>query len=94
MTQNRLDELMEKVASKEIDINDLAEICGAILQSNSKHSKDIKNRLSAVEKRLEDIEKNFTDGIFIIFESDVQFNKNFVELPKLINTLKNNYSIY
>jgi len=37
MTQNRLDELMEKVASKEIDINDLAEICGAILQSNSKH---------------------------------------------------------
>lgn len=58
MTQNRLDELMEKVASKEIDINDLAEICGAILQSNSKHSKDIKNRLSTVEKRLEDIEKN------------------------------------
>jgi hypothetical protein len=40
---------------------------------------------------LEDIEKNFTDGIFIIFESDVQFNKNFGELPKLINTLKDNY---
>ena len=58
MTQNRLDELMEKVARKEIDLNDLAEICGAVLQSTSRHSKDIKNRLSTLEKRLDDIEKN------------------------------------
>jgi phage shock protein A len=58
MTQNRLDELMEKVARKEIDLNDLAEICGAVLQSNSRHSKDIKNRLSTIEKRFDDIEKN------------------------------------
>jgi len=58
MTQNRLDELMEKVARKEIDLNDLAEICGAVLQSTSRHSKDIKNKLSTLDKRLDDIEKN------------------------------------
>jgi phage shock protein A len=58
MTQNRLDELMEKVARKEIDLNDLAEICGAVLQSTSRHSKDIKNRLSTLEKRFDEIEKN------------------------------------
>lgn len=58
MTQIRLDELMEKAANKEIDINELAEICGALLQSTSRHSKDIKNRLVAIEKRLDDIEKN------------------------------------
>jgi hypothetical protein len=58
MTQNRLDELMEKVARKEIDLNDLAEICGAVLQSTSRHSKDIKSKLSTLDKRLDDIEKN------------------------------------
>lgn len=58
MTQNRLDELMDKAASKEIDMNELAEICGALLQSTSRHSKEIKNKLAMIEKRLEDIEKN------------------------------------
>lgn len=58
MTQNRLDELMDKAVSKEIDMNELAEICGALLQSTSRHSKEIKNKLAAIEKRLDDIEKN------------------------------------
>lgn len=58
MTQNRLDELMEKAANKEIDMNELAEICGAVLQSTSRHSKEIKNKLLSIEKRLDDIEKN------------------------------------
>jgi hypothetical protein len=58
MTQNRLDELMEKAVNKEIDMNELAEICGAVLQSTSRHSKEIKNKLLSIEKRLDDIEKN------------------------------------
>lgn len=58
MTQIRLDELMEKAANKEIDINELAEICGALLQSTSRHSKEIKNKLAAIEKRFDDLEKN------------------------------------
>jgi len=41
---------------------------------------------------LEDIERNFNDGIFIIFESDVDIKSNFKELPNLINLLKDNYS--
>ena len=58
MTQIRLDELMEKAANKEIDINELAEICGALLQSTSRHYKEIKNKLAAIEKRFDDLEKN------------------------------------
>lgn len=58
MTQIRLDELMEKAANKEIDINELAEICGALLQSTSRHSKEIKSKLAAIEKRFDDLEKN------------------------------------
>jgi hypothetical protein len=39
---------------------------------------------------LEEIEKEFEDGIFIIFESDVDVKDNFKELPKLIEVLKQN----
>ncbi len=58
MTLSRLDLLMEKAAKKEIDINELAEICGAILQSTSRHSKEIKTKIASLEKRLDEIEKN------------------------------------
>jgi len=40
---------------------------------------------------LEDIERSFDDGIFIIFESDVDIKSNFNELPNLIRLLKDNY---
>jgi len=57
MTQSRLDSLLEKAKNNEITISEVAEIMGSSLQSNSKHSKDIKELLTRVMSKLESIEQ-------------------------------------
>jgi hypothetical protein len=77
MTQARLDELIAKANNKEIEINEMAQICGAILESISRHSKDIKSRLkvieekvSYIEERLDLIQKNTSPAFGIIIDDD------------------------
>ena len=60
MKQSRLDELMNK---EQLSTTELGEICGSILQSLSRHSNDIKNKLKDLEKRIEKIEEK-TDGVY------------------------------
>ena len=48
MKQSRLDELMLKAKENKIEISELAEICGALLESTSRHSKDIKAKISEI----------------------------------------------
>ncbi len=57
MTQSRLDSLLEKAKNNEISLSEVTEIVGSVLQSNSKHSKDIKELLTRVINKLEAIEQ-------------------------------------
>lgn len=57
MTQTRLNDLLEKAKQDVITISEVAEICGATLQSNSKHAKDIKDLLHKLNNRLDIIEQ-------------------------------------
>ena len=57
MKQIRLDELNEKIKSSEITLAEAAEIASASLESSSRHSKDIKLKLSAIEENLSEINK-------------------------------------
>ena len=57
MTQSRLNDLLEKASKDIITISEVAEICGAALQSNSKHAKDIKDILTKLNSRLDTIEQ-------------------------------------
>ena len=57
MTQTRLNDLLEKASKDIITISEVAEICGATLQSNSKHAKDIKDILTKLNNRLDTIEQ-------------------------------------
>jgi hypothetical protein len=57
MTQSRLDSLLEKANNNEISLSEVTEIVGSVLQSNSKHSKDIKELLTRVINKLEAIEQ-------------------------------------
>ena len=43
---------------------------------------------------LEEIERDFQDGIFIIFESDIDIKENFRDLPELIELLKKNTGLW
>lgn len=52
MTQTRLNELMKKVSENSINLNDLAEICGSLLESNSRHSKEIKTKIKELEDQI------------------------------------------
>lgn len=61
MKQSRLDELMVKASSNEINMSELAEICGETLKSTSRHSNDIKNKLSDIEKKLAQIFSELND---------------------------------
>lgn len=51
MKQIRLDELMNKAADEKITLSEVAEIVGACLQSFSRHSNDIKTKLSLLEEQ-------------------------------------------
>jgi hypothetical protein len=57
MTQTRLNDLLEKAKQDVISISEVAEICGATLQSNSKHAKDIKDLLHKLNNRLDILEQ-------------------------------------
>ena len=46
MTQKRLDDLMQMSNDKTLTISDLGEICGALLESSSRHSKDLKIKIN------------------------------------------------
>lgn len=61
MTQNRLNELNEKIDKETITISEVAEICSASLESFSRHSKDIKNLLKGIEKKLSVIEEKIQE---------------------------------
>ena len=61
MTQTRLDQLMEKVSDKTIEMHEIAEICGAILESNSRRSKDISNRMKIIEEKMAYIEEKLDE---------------------------------
>ena len=68
MKQTRLDEILAK--KDEVTISELAEICGATLLSISRHCTEIKNKMSAMEKKLNDMELK-------IKELDCNFNPAF-----------------
>lgn len=57
MKQTRLDELNEKIKNSEISIIEVAEIVSATLESSSRHSKEIKLRLSSIEENLNNMNK-------------------------------------
>ena len=57
MTQSRLDSLLEKANNNDITLSETTEIVGSILQSNSRHSKDIKDLLNKIFTKLETIEQ-------------------------------------
>lgn len=68
MKQTRLDEILAK--KDEVSISELAEICGATLLSISRHCTEIKNKMAAIEKKLNDMELK-------IKELDCNFNPAF-----------------
>lgn len=57
MKQTRLDELNEKIKNSEISLIEVAEIVSATLESSSRHSKEIKSRLSSIEENLNEMNK-------------------------------------
>lgn len=62
MKQTRLDELMLKCSKNELTINELGEICGALLQSFSRHSNDIKQKIFDIDKRIQALESKLEDA--------------------------------
>jgi predicted RNase H-like nuclease (RuvC/YqgF family) len=61
MKQIRLDELMEKAKSNQITLSEVAEICGATLESFSRHSKELKNKILSLEEHIENLEKKLDE---------------------------------
>ena len=61
MTQKRLDDLLQKTTDQSLSISDLGEICGALLESSSRHSKDLKNKMNHLEQTILDLKKEIQD---------------------------------
>lgn len=61
MTQSRLDELNEKIKSSSISLSEIAEIASATLESNSRHSKEIKSKLKILEEKMTYIEEKLDE---------------------------------
>ena len=57
MTQVQLDKLRELAENGEISISDIGKICGALLESNSRHFKDIKSKMKSLEEQMSSIEE-------------------------------------
>ena len=77
MTQNRLNDLNEKIEKETISLNEVAEICSAALESYSKHSKDIKNmlksfeeKLCSLEQKIQELEDKSNLGFSVILEDE------------------------
>lgn len=84
MTQTRLDQLMEKATNKTIELSEVAEICGAFLESNSRHSKEIKSKMKVIEEKLAYIEEkldeilsNQSPAFGVIIEDDEEDQSEF-----------------
>ena len=78
MTQTRLNDLLDKAKNNEITLGEVAEICGATLQSNSKHAKDIKDLLTKINNRLDTLEQK----INYLYENN-HYEINLINLVKL-----------
>jgi cell division protein FtsB len=61
MTQKRLDDLMQKSEQQSLSISDIGEICGALLESSSRHSRDLKNKLNSLEQTVIELKKEIQD---------------------------------
>ena len=70
MTQNRLNDLNEKIEKETISLSELAEICSSALESSSRHSKDIKNALKNIEDKLNALEDKSNLGFNVILEDE------------------------
>lgn len=77
MTQNRLNDLNEKIEKETISLSELAEICSSALESSSRHSKDIKNmlksiedKLIALEEKIQELEDKSNLGFNVILEDE------------------------
>jgi|APGre2960657404_1045060.scaffolds.fasta_scaffold79509_1 hypothetical protein len=77
MTQNRLNDLNEKIEKETISLSELAEICSSALESSSRHSKDIKSmlksiedKLIALEEKIQELEDKSNLGFNVILEDE------------------------
>jgi uncharacterized protein YceH (UPF0502 family) len=61
MTQKRLDDLMQKSEQQSLSISDIGEICGALLESSSRHSRDLKNKINSLEQTVIELKKEIQD---------------------------------
>ena len=61
MTQKRLDDLMQMSNDKTLTISDLGEICGSLLESSSRHSKDLKIKINHLEQTILELKKEIQD---------------------------------
>ena len=83
MKQIRLDELMNKAADEKITLSEVAEIVGACLQSFSRHSNDIKAKLTlleeqtyVLEEKLEMILNNQSPAFGVIVDDDDELDES------------------
>ena len=84
MTQHRLDELMDKAKNSSVSREEIAEICGSILESTSRHSKEIKTRLNQIEEKLVNLQEKLNEireklspafGVIIEDEEDEEYDE-------------------
>lgn len=83
MKQIRLDELMNKAADEKITLSEVAEIVGACLQSFSRHSNDIKAKLTlleeqtyVLEEKLDMILNNQSPAFGVIVDDDDELDES------------------
>ena len=60
MTESRLNELIEKSKTEKVSNEEILEVMAATLQSVSRHSKDIKQRLDQLTDLLIEIKQNIS----------------------------------
>ena len=61
MTQKRLDESMQKSEQQSLSISDIGEICGALLESSSRHSRDLKTKINSLEQTIIELKNEIQD---------------------------------
>ncbi len=66
MTEKRLDDLIEKSSLEQISNEELLEVLAATLKSTSRHSKEIKQKLSSIENELIEIKKKIDQPKFAV----------------------------
>jgi len=61
MTQKRLDDLLSKCGDQSLTISDIGEICGSLLESSSRHFKDLKSKINHLEQNIIELKKEIQD---------------------------------